>query len=259
MARILCIFMGLGSAMAADTCLSGACGEAEIEELEASEAAELRMELLQHAKRVEKEEKVVYAPYWCDSIDAYTRSTIPSCNGGPGGCVCLGEQVCGTGAILPGTWQSYSYSCCGCSQQVSTTIAPTAAPETTAAPAAEGADCALHPECQKLGLTGSCCPSAQGATLGCCTVSTDVATGNVTTVAGTPAPVADATPSTATGTKIPAWCATVPESSKTKIAACTGAGIESGGCECLGTAVCGEGAPKAGSWQSYSSACCGCN
>lgn len=263
--RILLALGAIARGQADFTCEAGdaACTEYAIEDLETQEAEDAHLELLQHAVKVQQEQKVEYAPYWCYGLDLYTRSTIPSCNGGPGGCACLGPAVCGAGPVLPGTWQSFSYSCCACSGP--TTAAPTTTtqyvePETTVAPAAPvakpGSECSAHPACAKLALTGSCCPSTDGTTLGCCEAAGEP--GN--TVAGTPAPT-EAQPTadgTSTGKKVPEWCAQVPASSLSSVPACTGSGIERGGCECLGPSVCGSGAPKPGSWQSFSSACCSC-
>lgn len=278
--RISFLLLGLCTLASADepVCQAGPCGEAEVEALEAGEVSALSVELLQHATKVQTKSEVrvgslaAAVPYWCLTIDAWTRTTIPSCMGGAGGCVCLGPEVCGLGPIIPGSWQSYSYSCCACGMPAVTPVpvvpvpavhvpavpppAPAAPPVAPPAPLPQ-ALCSAHAECKKLGLDGACCPADGGAMLGCCDVV-------IAPAAAPAAPLPHATPvvypvMAATGKTLPQWCQDVPQSSRSTVAACTGAGITQGGCECLGLTVCLiPGAPKPGSWQSYSSACCGC-
>lgn len=54
----------------------------------------------------------------------------------------------------------------------------------------------------------------------------------------------------------PTWCYTIPEYSRASIGACNGG---AGSCICMGPQVCGSWGPfPMGTWQSYTSACCGC-
>lgn len=149
--------------------------------------------------------------------------------------------------------------------------APQVASPSTAAPSATGNStavlCSEHPECSKLGLLGNCCPADGGTSLGCCSQIL----GNSQSQAGAPiAPVLASaettippttpTPAlTAKGVRIPFWCETIDLAYRNTYPACTGAGIEAGGCSCLGQVVCGSGPAIAGTWQSYSSSCCGCS
>lgn len=201
-------------------------------------------------------------PFWCYNMDAYSRSFVAACNGGPGGCgPCLGPYVCGGyGPFLPGSWQTYSYSCCSCGAAAvkpapvvvpAPVVAPAVVPAPVAAPAAATApvatpvaapaaaanvtvdpkaDCAVHPACQSLKLSGACCPASDGTMLGCCS----------STLLETALPV--------NSTAHPAWCDKVD----IKVAPpCQGKGLgDQTSCNCLSKEVCGEGPPKPGSWQS---------
>ena len=121
-----------------------------------------------------------------------------------------------------GSWQSYTFSCCGCvpapppvapvpvPAPVAVAAAPVAAPPVAAAPIAPAAaasgtnsECAAHKGCSDLKLTGTCCPAADGTYLGCC----DVAALEEKVI------VAQLT----TQTKmLPAWCANLPETERAK-------------------------------------------
>lgn len=135
----------------------------------------------------------------------------------------MGPQVCGSWGPFPmGSWQSYTFSCCGCvpapppvapvpvPAPVAVAAAPVAAPPVAAAPIAPAAaasgtnsECAAHKGCSDLKLTGTCCPAADGTYLGCC----DVAALEEKVI------VAQLT----TQTKmLPAWCANLPETERAK-------------------------------------------
>ncbi|CAE7748929.1 Gapdh, partial [Symbiodinium pilosum] len=181
----------------------------------------------------ERRSQTVYAPYWCYTVSEYVRSSIAACNGGAGSCICMGPSICGGwGPFPPGSWQAYSYSCCGCHPEAQP--APVAAPTATAAPlpspplqkaasepasdpappspqsvpsnisggvsannatASAASACAAHKACADLRLDGSCCPAADGTYLGCCdSVSMLLEASDVNTHAKLDMP-------------IPAWCA----------------------------------------------------
>ena len=218
----------------------------------------MNVELLQTAVAIGKRElQQPGVPFWCYSMDSYTRSTVAACNGGPGSCVCQGPVVCGgNGPFPPGSWQSYSYSCCGCTAPIPVVAAPVPAPvpvvpaaTPAAAPAPEvtpavapaadpKADCAVHPACQALKLAGSCCPAQDGTMLGCCSslLETDKLRVN--------------------STALPAWCEKLTVDG-VKPPPCDGTGSLAS-CSCVSKTACGEGAPVPGSWKTYSTACCGC-
>jgi len=221
----------------------------------------MNVELLQTSITMKREQSTTGIPFWCFSIDVYTRARIGSCNGGPGGCVCLGPQACqGYGPFVPGSWQSYSYSCCACGQAAPAAApavqpapvvqpapavqpapvvqpAPAVDPAPVAASADPKADCSANPACASLKLMGSCCPATDGTMLGCCSSS-----------------LVETEKTETNSTSVPAWCANL--NTKEKVPPCEGS--EATGCTCVGKSICGEGKPAPGSWQSYSTACCGC-
>ena len=229
----------------AATCDGNIC-EADLE------IEEMNVELLQTAVAVGKREVQQPAiPFWCYSMDAYSRSRTSSCTGGPGSCACMGPAVCGgNGPFQAGSWQSYSYSCCACGGPLPQAVPPPAAVVPAAAPAAPAtpaaapaavdpkADCSAHPACNSLKLTGSCCPAVDGTMLGCCTSLLETEKLEVNSTA------------------LPAWCDKVTVDG-VKAPPCDGSGSPSS-CSCVSKSVCGAGAPLAGSWQAYSTACCGC-
>lgn len=249
-----------------ETCQANSCADTEVEGYEQQELADVNVELLQTAisvGKLERKTQEFYAPAWCYTIPEYSRAGIGACNGGAGSCICMGPQVCGSWGPFPmGSWQSYTFSCCGCvpapppvapvpvPAPVAVAAAPVAAPPVAAAPIAPAAaasgtnsECAAHKGCSDLKLTGTCCPAADGTYLGCC----DVAALEEKVI------VAQLT----TQTKmLPAWCANLPETERAKAPPCLGTGPAS--CMCVSKSVCGEGAPAAGSWQALSTACCGC-
>ncbi|CAE8585762.1 unnamed protein product [Polarella glacialis] len=269
--QILLLSMCVSWAFASEAvCKAGeACREAEVDIFdESAKMSDLSLMLLQRSSKNDLQvEQVPVAtgasmPFWCVQLDPWTQATIPTCVAG--GCTCMGPTVCGEGPALPGSWQSYSYSCCGCGG--------VAAPHKASV---AGALCSAHPACSKLGITGDCCPTAASAMLGCCEQHVG---------APSPAPASEpphppphppqATPPAAvpaaqaapvviagspSGTAIPHWCYDVAPASRPSIPACMGGGPTMGGCDCLGVTVCAvAGPPVPGSWQSYSSSCCGC-
>lgn len=236
--------------------------QSEIEKIELRELEDTNVELLQTAlavTRLERKSQEVYAPHWCYTISDYVRSSIAACNGGVGSCICMGPQVCGSwGPFPPGSWQAYSYSCCACHpgvQQPATPTAPVpastpaqAVPPASGAPQAPGdskanaSACAAHRACADLRLDGSCCPSADGTYLGCCDTASMAQL--------------DAAALDKTSMPIPAWCAEMSRQTRENSPPCTSSGPSS--CACISKTACGDGPPLAGSWQQYSTACCGC-
>eukprot|EP00933_Yihiella_yeosuensis_P024574 TRINITY_DN1905_c0_g2_i2.p1 TRINITY_DN1905_c0_g2~~TRINITY_DN1905_c0_g2_i2.p1 ORF type:complete len:318 (-),score=77.00 TRINITY_DN1905_c0_g2_i2:276-1229(-) len=297
------------------SCRSGngnTCSEEDVEAFEAAEAEAVRMELLQvkassaqqtemnvNASELEEAEKRFQArtyavPYWCNTLSPYSRSVTPSCTSGAS-CTCMGPSVCGTGAT-PGSWQSYSYSCCGCAR-AGFPAQPVAQAVADKAVTVGIAECSANPQCSKLGLTGTCCPNTiSKAMLGCCADPTPAAhavetggaaAGVVANAAAVPAaaaavpvspapvvaaavePAAAAAAAsisvaaakgevpTVAGVKVPEWCKTLPPTAIQYTPICKGEKT-AGGCHCMGEAVCGKPPFPAGSWQSYSSSCCAC-
>ncbi|CAE7021795.1 Gapdh [Symbiodinium natans] len=284
--------------------------EAELENMELHELDDLNVELLQTATAVTRSERKsheFYAPYWCYTISEYVRRSIAACNGGAGSCICMGPAICGGwGPFPPGSWQGYSYSCCGCHPEVhaaAPTPAPQQAPQLAPQPAPQPApqqapqpapqpaaqqvvsepasettppapaqpvpqdvasnvsasagagagntsmgarSCAAHRACADLRLDGSCCPAADGTYLGCC----DAAVSNVSLRQ------LEAASHSKLAKRIPAWCAELSEHARESSPPCTSSGPSS--CTCIGKTACGDGSPLPGSWQSYSTACCGC-
>lgn len=255
---LLTAFM-LGGQSKTSSCRSASsCGEDDVEAFEADEMSGLRLELLQVKQAIEdkhvKAAKAFAVPFWCTTLDDYSRSLTPSCSRAGGCGPCFGPEVCGSAPILPGSWQSYSYSCCACPYATSSaTIQPPVVAPSGTNTSTVAVMCSEHPECAKLGLLGNCCPSDAGAVLDCC----NQAVGSVT--ASPEAAVITTTPAqTPEGIRIPLWCETIPTIYRGIYSACRGGGPETGGCGCAGPAVCGSGSPIPGSWESYSSACCGC-
>ncbi|CAE8591730.1 unnamed protein product, partial [Polarella glacialis] len=185
--------------------------------------------LLQHTSKAERAQ--VPKPAWCNTIDLGTQATIPACTGvsAEGGCTCMGAQVCGVAEVTQGSWQSYSSACCAChSGGLASAVVPVASHVASAALSA---------------------PLAVAAPLA--SVVAPVASAVVV-----PAAAAAAAAAVPLGSmSVPAWCWQMSPLDSAQVPACHGG---AGGCMCEGVQVCGVGHPLPGSWQAYSSACCGC-